>query len=485
MASKKSVITVDDVKSMSDVDSSYRSINNWQTVEETAFKGVPLFELLERSGVRDPEAYVKVVAPDGYFWPAVGDRLHLEELKRKNDEGQYAIIAYEMDGRDLDPEPAGTGPLRLVMPQFSEDEINKPSWVQNVRLIEVDPSEEGQPDFDAADVPTGELWLCGNVKGGYPYPLWVPLLMMGIGGLAIVVALLAHFSKKRKTSGNAGVAGILVLILLVSLALATVVSSECRGGSFTFTRGELQSMPSVTRKYTFLKSQPPYTYYEREYTGVPLTHILEQELELAAGAASVTVRATDGYYKTLSLSQVRATYPGDLQVIVAYASEGSPLVGDEGPFRLVVPQSVPGNKDEGGEPNTPLCVRMLYAIEVEPVPAGEHVPGADSVPSGSLAVYGSVNQRSEPAPTPGPVQPESADQAAVPPTDPQTPSPQPAADQGQPQPAAEQAPILPAQKAVSSSRSITAIATSMVYSSVAWRTVRIVTLPLVFALLSI
>ena len=192
---------------------------------------------------------------------------------------------------------------------------------------------------------------------------------------------------------------------------------------------ELKSLPAFSGRYTFLKQLPPYAYYEQDYTGVPLSSILHEKVNLSPGAGTVVVKATDGYTATLTMQQVDAVYPGGLKVIIAYSKGGQPLAGDEGPLRLVVPQSKPGTRDQGGDANTPLCGRMIYAVEVQPLPAGASAPDPGTVPSGSLAVYGAV---SAPAPAPVPATPTT-------PSTPQPAAPAPAAIK---QPSAAADPIL-------------------------------------------
>ncbi len=204
------------------------------------------------------------------------------------------------------------------------------------------------------------------------------------------------------------------LVAAAPLALPRDCSCRADPGSHTFSMGELTAMPAFAAQYTFLKSQEPFTYYEEDYKGVPISHLIEEKLSLSAGASGVKVIARDGYEVSLSLAQVRMTYPGGLKAIIAYEKSGASLVGDEGPLRLIVPQSVPGSKEQGGEPNTPLCARMIYAVEVQPLPAGEVPPHESEVPEGSLAVYGAV---SEPAPQPQPAPTPVAPQPVAP-TDP-------------------------------------------------------------------
>ncbi|MDD5448634.1 MAG: hypothetical protein PHO53_05660, partial [Actinomycetota bacterium] len=120
------------------------------------------------------------------------------------------------------------------------------------------------------------------------------------------------------------------------------------------------------------------------------------------------VQARDGYSTTLSPSQVNKTYPGGLKIIIAYSKGGKPLAGEEGPLRLIVPQESPGRREEGGHANTPFCGRMIYAVEVQPLPSGVSPPAVSAVPNGSLAIYGAVSTPQPQAPTVGNPQAQSA-----------------------------------------------------------------------------
>jgi hypothetical protein len=198
-----------------------------------------------------------------------------------------------------------------------------------------------------------------------------------------------------------------VLVAAAPLALPRDCSCRADPGRRTFSMGELIAMPAFAGHYTFLKSQEPFTYYEEDYKGVPLSYLIEEKLSISPGASGVKVIARDGYEISMSLVQVRKTYPGGLKIIIAYEKSGAPLAGDEGPLRLIVPQNVPGSKDQGGESNTPLCARMIYAVEVQPLPDGEQAPEASEVPEGSLAVCGAVSEPApQPQPTPTPVTPQ-------------------------------------------------------------------------------
>lgn len=413
----KRVLTYDEVLAQPPVRATYHSVNNWQTEEDSDFEGVPLYELLEKCGVTDQGAQIRVIAPDGYFWPQVGSVLELGDLSQANSLGLYTVLAYEYDGTELQPEPEGTGPLRLVMPQYVEGEINKPSWVSNVRLVEVGPLEEGFQAPDADAVPVDEVWVYGNVPEYHTFPLWPAATSTIIALLLLLTAALGCLGQGRRTSHARKAASLLVMLLLIAVSAGLFVHPYAQADDIKiFGMPDLKAMPAFSGHYTFLKSQPPYTYYEADYTGVPLSYLIEQAMTLSPNATGITVRARDNYKVNLSLQQIRKTYPGGLKVILAYAKGGQPLEGEEGPLRLIVPQETPGNKDQGGDANTPTCERMVFAVEV--APATVTPPATESVPSGSVAIYGAVSSPAAPKP-PESVNPGSGEkkpEASVPAT---------------------------------------------------------------------
>ncbi len=189
------------------------------------------------------------------------------------------------------------------------------------------------------------------------------------------------------------------IVVAVVLTVAAVAAGfpgfgiePCRAQStLSLSVSDLRALPAFTGNYGFMKQGEPYPYSEAEYTGVPLDTLLEQRLQLEPGASQVVLSAEDGYSVTLSLAQVRAVYPRNLKVILAYAKWGVALTDDEGPIRLIVPQSAPGTYDEGGEINMPMCEKWVRTIEVSPVKAGTEIPSPASVPSNSIVVYGSIN----------------------------------------------------------------------------------------------
>ncbi|MDI6830281.1 MAG: molybdopterin-dependent oxidoreductase [Actinomycetota bacterium] len=414
------VVGYDEVLSMPSTRATYHSINNWQTVEDTEFEGVALHLFLERCGITAEGAEVRLIAPDGYFWPAVGSVLTLADLKRRNAQGLLPLLAWEMNGERLQPEPDGSGPLRLVMPQYEDREINKPSWVSNLRLIEIGPVDEGSERPDPKQVPLDELWVYGDVPSTRPFSPILPLAFLIPALLLLGASTASCAGRKGRGKGMPRAAAVALAVMLASsLAAGVQARNDCHaatGGGFVFTMSEIASMPSFSGHYTFLKSQEPFTYYEADYRGVPLTYLLDEKLRVAAGATGVEVMARDGYTVSLSLSQARSCYPGGLRTIIAYEKNGKTLQGEEGSLRLIVPQASPGNREQGGDANTPLCARMVYAVGVLPLPAGEQPPAASAVPEGSLAVYGAV---SAPAPPPAPAPQPAPSPQPAPETSPQ------------------------------------------------------------------
>lgn len=427
---QKAVLTVEDVKGMQKTSGDFRSINNWKTVEQTDFIGVRLDELLKSCGIREKGTNVKVIGSDGYFWPKVGTTLESSSLSKSSPDGLRPLIVYSMNGSALDPEPDGSGPLRYVAPQYSTDEVNKPSWVSNLRVIEVKPFPKGLKSPDPKDVPEGELWVVGDLGAGMP-PTRIAAFV--VGGVAVawllVIGVIAVTRKKKSGSGLGAAAAICILALAFAFAGPLGPAERVEAASFTFSTEQLKGMPSFSGHYTFLKQLEPYTYYESDYKGVPLDALFSHAVNLAPGAQGIKVRAKDGYEVSLTMDEALRVYPGNLKCMIAYEQNGKPLKSsEEGPLRLIVPQNHPGKKDQGGDPNTPKCARMICSLEV--LPSGAAAPAPSSIPQGSLQIYGAVVPPPAPTPSPAPQPP--------------TPQPAPAPQQGQQQ-TGEQQPALVAE----------------------------------------
>jgi DMSO/TMAO reductase YedYZ molybdopterin-dependent catalytic subunit len=96
------------------------------------------------------------------------------------------------------------------------------------------------------------------------------------------------------------------------------------------------------------------------YEGVSLQEILKRagvplgkELRGKALASYIVVKARDGYQVVFSLGEMDAAF-GNESIIVADKRAGKPLLGNQGPLRLVCPGDKAGARS----------VRMLETIEV-------------------------------------------------------------------------------------------------------------------------
>jgi DMSO/TMAO reductase YedYZ molybdopterin-dependent catalytic subunit len=95
------------------------------------------------------------------------------------------------------------------------------------------------------------------------------------------------------------------------------------------------------------------------YEGVPLREILkragvplDKELRGKALASYVIAKAQDGYQVVFSLGEIDAAF-GNEQVLVADRHDGKPLIGNDGPFRILCPNDKIGARS----------VRMLETLE--------------------------------------------------------------------------------------------------------------------------
>jgi DMSO/TMAO reductase YedYZ molybdopterin-dependent catalytic subunit len=99
---------------------------------------------------------------------------------------------------------------------------------------------------------------------------------------------------------------------------------------------------------------------ETTFEGVWLHEILKRagaplgsELRGKALASYIVADAKDGYEVVYSLAEIDPAFTSE-QFLLADTADGKPLVGSQGPFRLVVPTDKPGARS----------VRMLTKIEV-------------------------------------------------------------------------------------------------------------------------
>jgi DMSO/TMAO reductase YedYZ molybdopterin-dependent catalytic subunit len=116
----------------------------------------------------------------------------------------------------------------------------------------------------------------------------------------------------------------------------------------------------LTKMKRDLVSIPRSDGTKGEYEGVPLSEILtraraplENRLRGKALASYVLATGTDGYQVLFALSELDAAFAKG-RIIVADKRDGQPLLGAQGPFRLVCADDRAGARS----------VRMLESIEV-------------------------------------------------------------------------------------------------------------------------
>jgi DMSO/TMAO reductase YedYZ molybdopterin-dependent catalytic subunit len=121
----------------------------------------------------------------------------------------------------------------------------------------------------------------------------------------------------------------------------------------TLTAEDLAKMPRATVRTT---SSGMETVYE----GVWLHEVLKRagvpqgsELRGKALASYVLAEAQDGYQVVFSLAELDPAFI-DNEILLADTSNGKPLFGAQGRFRLVVPKDKPGARS----------IRMLTRLEV-------------------------------------------------------------------------------------------------------------------------
>jgi hypothetical protein len=199
----------------------------------------------------------------------------------------------------------------------------------------------------------------------------------------------------------------------------------------TFSEEDLKSIKQVDGSlagghYTCSKNSDPFSYFEQDWQGVDLQYLLEQEVGIKADTTAIKIIASDDYSVTLTLAEMQgngnlrglktllgymrgpegATNPnapvGTGAPWVAPVAPTTELDATEGPFRLVMPQSVEGPDPRNaayttpagaGTPNWQKSVRNVRAIEVQPTPTGLPPIDASAIPENQVVVYGNILNR--------------------------------------------------------------------------------------------
>jgi hypothetical protein len=145
----------------------------------------------------------------------------------------------------------------------------------------------------------------------------------------------------------------------------TVLTIEGSGvdKDYYFTLKQLQNETEgrVHENYFSLNNYGTRKYFEFE--GISLKYILDKMVDLNSSAESVTIKATDGYYREYNLSDVKKNYIDEndskvkLPMILAWKEEGSNLRGKY-PLKLVMGQA------KEGDINKENWVRNVEVIEI-------------------------------------------------------------------------------------------------------------------------
>jgi len=134
---KTTQLSLSDLQGMSIIQEQYFSLNNWGTKKYFSFKGVSLWEILNKAGVKDSAQQVVISAEDGYSVAySIADVKKDDYIDEQNPAKKYKmIIAWEEDGKAYDTTQY---PFRLVVGQKAPGDINKPNWVEKIKTIKVD-----------------------------------------------------------------------------------------------------------------------------------------------------------------------------------------------------------------------------------------------------------------------------------------------------------------------------------------------------------
>lgn len=152
--------TMDRLKSISPVTDSYSWKTNLPEYGTSDCTGILLPDLLDRVvGALDDAKGVRAWAGDGFKrnWT-------MEEVRDTYLDDTKFMLAWNIDGEDLTPEPDGDGPIRLVKPQADPEETNMSRWVTNIRAVQLYTTDNPDDDplgFLSEMVPNDRIIVSG------------------------------------------------------------------------------------------------------------------------------------------------------------------------------------------------------------------------------------------------------------------------------------------------------------------------------------
>lgn len=140
--------TLDELQKMTAgrVEKTYFTINNVGTERHTDIVGISMDYLLKQSGVTPTAKSITISSQDGYYRSYNLADVRRDYLDQTDPSARLPMaLAWQEDGRDL----IGAYPLKLVIGQTGEGDVNRPHWVRAVKTVTVNTvyveSGEGTP----------------------------------------------------------------------------------------------------------------------------------------------------------------------------------------------------------------------------------------------------------------------------------------------------------------------------------------------------
>lgn len=134
-------LSLEELKALDELifEADFYSLNSFGTTGYTHFKGINLWQLLEKKALIKNEAtVVTVVAQDGYKMQFTVEQVKKQDyIDETNSEAKYPmIVAWEENGEEYTPDKGA--PFKLVVGQKEAGDTNKPQWVSNIDSIVVE-----------------------------------------------------------------------------------------------------------------------------------------------------------------------------------------------------------------------------------------------------------------------------------------------------------------------------------------------------------
>lgn len=292
--------------------------------------GVKLSYLLDGEvGMKADTTGVKVIAADGY-----SVTLTLAEVRDANPSSLYSLLAWKKGAENAAPGGPLTelddteGPFRLIVPQATvgPDPIGTRNWNKAVKMVRAIEVQPTPPGLPAIDA--------AKIPPGE-------------------VLVYGNVLNRR-----------------------------------TLTVDQLKSIKPTTATYHWKNKAA--VEGDAVCTGIQLDYLVDRVAGTLPGATGVTVKASDGFSKTYTLDQMRASYLNNLKMLLAWDIDGAltPEPGG-GPLQFVKPQAV------AGETNKSSWVKSIRVLQVQPI-GTDPMPDPAQVPTDRIILCGQSDPRNVP-----------------------------------------------------------------------------------------